>query len=265
MTYILSTIFFIFGLVIGSFLNVVIFRLNTQTFFSRRSICMSCSKQLSWYELIPILSFLFLRGRCSTCQHRISRQYPLVESITGLIFLGLLLKFENILYSSLPGFIISYGYYATIFSIFIVIIFYDIRHKIIPDILSLALVIITFLGLFLFKDFNFYLHFPSWLDFVSGLALSLPLAFLWLVSKGTWIGLGDAKLAVSLGWLLGITRILNGTLIAFWSGAVVGIFLMVPFWKEKYSIKSEIPFAPFLIFGTLIAFFFEFGFLPYYF
>src|SRR3990167_9306340 len=98
----LTIIFFIFGTIIGSFLNVVIFRMNTQKYFfgsfGGRSACMSCQNKLKWYELIPLFSFFTLKGRCRTCRTKISVQYPLVEFISGLVFAALFFKFQDLLF-----------------------------------------------------------------------------------------------------------------------------------------------------------------------
>ncbi len=260
MTFIIAIIFSILGLIIGSFLNVVIFRFNTGKSFGGRSGCMTCQNELSWYELVPLISFLFLRGRCKNCKTKISAQYPIVEFITGVIFLSIFLKFQDIFFINTIAFSISYAYYATMFSILLVIAVYDLKHKIIPDTLSLVFGILAFIGLFLFSDYIFYLHIPTVLEFLSGILLSLPFALVWFISKGAWMGLGDAKLALGLGWLLGFGRILSGAVIAFWSGAVIGIILIL--FSKKYGIKSEIPFAPFLVLGVLLAFLFELQLFP---
>ena len=255
MTFILTIIFFVIGIIIGSFLNVVIFRFNTERSFGGRSGCMICQNKLCWYELIPLVSFFALKGRCRSCKTKISIQYPIVELITGLIFAGLFLKFQDIFFINTIVFSISYAYYATMFSILLVIAVYDFKHKIIPDTLSLIFGVITFIGLFFFANYLFYPHIPSILEFLSGILLALPFALLWLISKGTWMGLGDAKLALGLGWLLGFSSLLSGVVVAFWSGAIIGLILLI--FSKKYKIKSEIPFAPFLVLGTLIAFLFE--------
>lgn len=255
MTFIITIIFFILGLIIGSFLNVVIFRFNTGRSFNGRSGCMTCQKQLCWYELIPLFSFLGLKGRCLACKAKISIQYPIVELISGLVFAGLFLKFQDIFYLDTFGFSISYAFYATMFSLLLVIAVYDFKHKIIPDSLALVFGILAFVGIFFFSNYLFYPHIPTVLELLSGLVLALPFAFLWLVSKGTWMGLGDAKLALGLGWLLGFAGILSGAVVAFWSGAIVGLILIV--FSKKHGIKSEIPFAPFLVLGVFIAFLFE--------
>lgn len=257
---IITIVFFILGIIIGSFLNVVIFRFNTQRSFGGRSGCMTCQNKLCWYELIPLVSFLALKGRCKNCKAKISIQYPIVEFISGLVFAGIFLKFQDVFFVNTFVFAVSYAYYVVMFSILLVIAVYDFRHRIIPDILSLVLGVLSFVGLFFFSNYLFYPHVPTILELLSGLLLALPFALLWLISKGTWMGLGDAKLALGLGWLLGFERILSGAVVAFWSGAIIGLILIA--FSKKHGIKSEIPFAPFLVLGVFIAFLFELHLFP---
>lgn len=257
----LTIIFFTLGLIIGSFLNVVIFRFNTERSFGGRSGCMTCQNQLSWYELIPVLSFLVLRGRCKKCRSRISSQYPIVELAAGLIFAGLFLKFQNVFFLDPLVFSFTYAYYAAFFSLLLVIAAYDFRHKIIPDTLSLAVGVLGFIGLFFFDTYGlsaqagFYPHFPSLMEFLSGFLLTIPFALFWLISRGTWMGLGDAKLAIGLGWVLGPARVLSGAVAAFWIGALGGLALVI--FSKRYGMKSEIPFAPYLVLGAILAFLLE--------
>lgn len=245
------TLIFIFGASIGSFLNVVILRYNSgKSIFKGGSYCFFCSKKLKWYELAPILSFLVLRGRCRGCRSKISWQYPVVEIVTGSLFL-LIFNFKfSLLRQGFEGqAIFSLFYVWLLASLLIVIAVYDFRHKIIPN-----KIVWLFNGLVLLlvlRSFNEGGDF--WLSFLSGLAFSSFFAFLWLVSRGKWMGFGDAKLALGLGWLLGPTQTVSAFLISFWLGAVVGIILMI-FAKSKYSIKSQIPFGPFLIIGALVSF-----------
>ena len=221
---------------------------------------MSCQNKLSWYELIPLVSFLALGGRCRTCKTKISRMYPAVELLTGIIFLSLFLKFQELLFINFPVFLITYAYYAAVFSFLVVIAFYDLRHKIIPDFMSFGLGALTLSGLFFFDQHGFNPHIPPFWDFLSGPLLAAPFALFWLISKGMWMGLGDAKLAVSLGWFLGLSRSFSGAAISFWIGAVFGIFLLL--FSRGHSMRSEVPFAPFLALGAVLAFFFELYLFP---
>jgi prepilin signal peptidase PulO-like enzyme (type II secretory pathway) len=260
MTSIIAIIFLIFGLIIGSFLNVVIFRLNTKKTFGGRSKCTACQKELSWYELFPVFSFIFLKGRCKGCKTKISWQYPLVELLTGLVFACLFLKFQNIFYTNAYIFAGTMAYYAGMFSLLIVIAVYDLKHRIIPDVLVLILGVLSFVGLFFFSGFGFNMHLPSIWELLSGVLIALPFFLIWLFSKGVWMGLGDAKLAIGLGWLLGLSRALSGIVLAFWTGAIIGLILIAV--SKKHNLKSEIPFAPFLVLGAILAFLFELHLFP---
>ena len=251
----LTIMFFVLGLIIGSFLNVVICRLHTHRTFGGRSICMSCSKVLSWYELVPVLSYVCLRGRCSQCKSRISFQYIAVEILTGAIFALLFVKFQNVFFVDTLSFSTSYAFFAVIFCLLLVILVHDMRHKIIPDALSLVFGIFAFIGIFLFDGYLFSPHIPEMADFLAGFIVSVPFALIWFVSRGRWMGLGDAKLAVGLGFLLGFWGMISATIIAFWAGAIVGIAVLA--FSRKYGLKSELPFAPFLVIGAVLVFLFD--------
>lgn len=258
MTVLILIIFSVLGLIIGSFLNVVVYRFNTHRTLGGRSACMSCQSKLKWYELIPVFSFLTLQGRCGSCKTKISIQYPLVELSLGIIFGLLFWKFQNLFFLDTLMFAFTYSYYATLFSILLVITVYDIKHKVIPDMLSFIFGAFAFVGMFFFDTNSFgalsvfYPHMPSLVDLLNVFAVAIPFAGIWFFSKGAWMGLGDAKLSVGLGFMLGLAKLLSATVIAFWSGAIVGISL-VAFQKVR-GMKSEIPFGPFLAFGALVAF-----------
>ncbi len=157
-------------------------------------------------------------------------------------------------------FLANYVYYSFLFSVLIVVAFYDLKHKIIPDLLSLTLGLVSFVGLFFFNEYGFYPHIPVWSEILAGLYIAIPFALFWLVSRGRWMGLGDAKLALGLGWLVGLSRALSGVVLSFWLGAIIGILLV--FFSKEYKIKSEIPFAPFLVLGILLAFMFDLHLFP---
>jgi len=258
---------FIIGLLIGSFLNVVIYRYNTGLSFAKgRSQCFVCGKKLEWYELIPVLSFLVQKGRCSSCQTKISLQYPLVELLTGILFVCVVIR--QISLFSIFSFYehgVTYSlllalYYFIIVSLLVVIGVYDVRHKIIPDGIVYAFIGLALGKLFLFTYlFGLPLTLVGTLDLLAPLLLSLPFAFLWFVSKGMWIGFGDAKLVFGIGALLGFSLGLSAVMSAFWIGALFSLIIVLV--QKIYStsthinLKSEIPFAPFLILGTLFAWF----------
>ncbi len=235
---------FILGTIIGSFLNVVAYRYNTGMTLGGRSKCFSCNKTLTWIELFPIFSFIAQRGACKTCKSRISWQYPLVELISGILFILVFYYFPPV---SLEASVDTL-YYLIITSLLIVITVYDIKHKIIPDLLvytfaSLALIHIYYIGIT-----------PSHL--LAGPILALPFALIWLLSKGKWMGLGDAKLILGIGWVLGLFPGLSAITLAFWIGAVVSVIWMLIVLK-KFRSNYEIPFGPYLIIGMYIVLFFH--------
>ena len=255
---------FILGTIVGSFLNVVILRYNTGvSFFSGRSFCPSCNKKLSWYELVPIISFFILRRKCAGCGSKISWQYPLVELTTGLLFLSTLYALRSTL-SFDAYYLLSTIYYLLVWSILIVIFVYDLRHKIIPDGLVFLFAGLSLAYLVVSTGWGNILHAPYYWNFLAGPLFALPFAALWFFSQGRWMGLGDAKLALGIGWFLGLIKGGSAIILGFWMGAIVGLALIgisklsiAKRFRSNYGLKSEIPFGPFLILGTIIAFFFN--------
>lgn len=259
MTIIFSIFFLILGLIIGSFLNVVILRMNTGRGLNGRSGCFSCAKKLNWYELIPVISFFALRGRCSVCESKISWQYPLVEISTGLIFLGIFLKQLSVFDYAPMLAIIGMIFYLIIWSILIVVFVYDLYHTIIPNKLSYSFAGLAFIFNLIQIPTDFWFKFPFYLDILAGFIFFMAFFLLWFFSGGRWIGLGDGKLALGIGFLLGLVSGLSAIILSFWIGAIVAVCLMLVsrlnIKVSNITIKSEIPFAPFLIIGTLILFF----------
>ncbi|HEY4511870.1 MAG TPA: prepilin peptidase [Candidatus Paceibacterota bacterium] len=254
----LGILFFVLGAVIGSFLNVVVLRYNTgMTVVGGRSECFSCSKTLRWYELVPVVSFCMLRGKCSSCKSGISWQYPLVELFTASLFLFYFLNYS--FEFSIP-YILNSIFHLLILSILIAISVYDLRHKIIPDGLVYAFITLSFIGLFLDLPTTAF-HAPSISELIAGPILFAFFFILWFVSKGTWMGFGDVKLVLGFGWFLGLAEGISAVVLAFWIGAAVSLVIMA---FEKFthkgtlSLKSQIPFAPFLILGLFIEFFAHF-------
>jgi leader peptidase (prepilin peptidase)/N-methyltransferase len=241
--FIIST--FVLGAIIGSFLNVTIYRHNTGRGFGGRSACMSCAQELGWHELIPIVSYLALAGKCSKCQSKISPMYPLVELVTGFAF-------AFIFYSQLPILdtlgAVRIIYLWSVFSILIMIAAYDIRLKIIPDAPVYTFILLSVLAPIMSYGFGVQVFY----NILAGLALAAPFALLWLLSKGRLMGLGDAKLALGLGIMLGLSQGLAAVMIAFWIGALLGIVLLL-LRAGGLTMKSEMPLGPFLALGAFVA------------
>lgn len=275
---------FLFGLGIGSFLNVVIFRYDPGRpvfSFSRlsgRSRCPFCKKTLSWYELFPLASFLIQKGRCRGCRRRLSFQYPLVEFLSGLIFAAVPLYFGrsyNVLGLFYAGQNVEWWHWINMiwilaFLVFLLVAFIDYYHKLIPDELNLALFVLgTFLILvkiyysridFLYESFlGNYVFLLGWFKniwlrhLIAASAAALIFGAIILFSRGRGMGLGDLKLGIALGWLMGWPDILPAILLSFMIGGVFGLFLI---FLRKKRAKDAIPFGPFLIFGAVLTVFF---------
>ena len=249
-------IFFVIGLIVGSFLNVVVYRLNlAESFLIGRSHCPHCKKNIRWYDNIPVLSFIILRFRCRDCKEKISWQYPMVEFFTGILFMIVAYKF--FLISDMTTWATTI-YYLGIVSFLMVIFLYDWLYMEIPGAVLWAAV--GFVVAFnLFFDWNRIGVTKEALDFsvYSGaLAAFATFMFFFLmvgISKEKWMGMGDAQLVILLGLIVGWPQILLTLMLAFAIGAIIGLALV--FLKKK-EMKSQIPFAPFLIAGTFVTMFF---------
>jgi len=242
MSIVMGIFVFVLGLLIGSFLNCLIYRLELRELkgekrspFKGRSFCPRCGHVLSWLDLVPILSFLLLRGKCRYCSKSISKQYPLVELLTALVFL---------LIFSHYGLLLTI-YYLLISCLLIIIFVFDLKHFIIPDVIIFPAIIIALIFRVFFTESDY--------SFIgAGLGASLFFLLIFLISKGKWLGFGDVKLALFMGLFLGYPQILVGLFLSFFIGAIIGIILIL---FKKKGLKSEIPFGPFLILGTYIGLF----------
>lgn len=211
-----------------------------------RSHCDSCNHVLAWYDLIPLLSFLLLRGKCRYCKKHIGYQTIFVEIVTGLLFLATYIYLLPL--GILPfSFLLSFCYSLIILSCFVVIAGIDAKHGIIPNMFVYpAFILAVLYHLFTFDTFLPYL--------LSSLGAGFFFFFLFAVTRGRGMGFGDVKLAFLLGMFLGFPAIIMSLYIAFLTGAIVALILVIRR-KKKFS-KGTIPFGPFLILGALIAFFY---------
>lgn len=257
--------FLIFGLIIGSFLNVVILRLNTGKGINGRSECLNCCKKLHWHELIPVVSFIFLKRRCSECGSKISWQYPLVELFTSMIFVLTFINQLNYLYDYIFLGVFNILILLIIWSLLIVIFVYDLKHTIIPNKLVYTFSLLSFVYVLVNTPYDFWFRFPYYLNIFSGFIFFIPFFCFWFFSRGKWMGLGDGKLVLGIGFLLGFVSGLSALILSFWLGAIIAIFLLLMnrlnTTHYNITIKSEIPFGPFLIVSTLLLFFLPFDVL----
>ena len=242
MIYFILIFIFIFGLIIGSFLNCLIYRLHENKSMMGRSFCPKCKKQIAWYDNIPILSFLFLNGKCRYCKQKISWQYLLVEFITGILFvIAFIIEFsvfqnQNILMLFRSWFIIS---------VMIVVFIYDLKWYLILDIITLPASLILLI-------WNLYLG-MNWQNMLISVIIGIGF-FLsqFLISRGKWIGGGDIRLGMLMGLSLNWPMILVAIILAYFIGSVIGILLIL-FKKKKFG--SKIPLGIFLSTATVITLF----------
>ncbi|MEN9647625.1 MAG: hypothetical protein RLY57_429 [Candidatus Parcubacteria bacterium] len=249
--------FFVLGAIIGSFLNVVIFRYRTGRSVNGRSGCLSCATQLKWYQMVPILSYLVLRGRCAKCQTKISRQYVLVELVTAVLFTAIAYVFFGLLTLGFVGtFFAIFSLYSFIACCAVVISVYDIRHMIIADPFAYAWIIagivVQALGIVWMGISSL-----SLLNIIAGPLFFIFFWSLWYFSKGTWMGGGDAKIGLAIGLTLGFSRGITAITLGFWIGAVYGIVLMIlsrsKYLSKHIGLRTEVPFGPFLVLGFFLA------------
>jgi prepilin signal peptidase PulO-like enzyme (type II secretory pathway) len=253
MEYFMVTMVFIFGTIVGSFLNVVVLRHGFGEQARSRSGCSACEKGLKWYELVPVISFLILRGRCSGCESKLSWQYPIVELLTGAVFAASFM----IMYPFVTVFqFLLFGAFLVFWASFIVLTTYDIKHTLIPMSFSLVLIASAF-AVRIFEAISFSSMVPLYDAAIGAVIFGGFLLFLYLITRGKGMGLGDAYVGVALGSVFGLTNTLDVVLVSFWAGAIIGIVLLIL--KKGFKMKSEVPFVPFLFLGALIGAFTDFS------
>ncbi|MCL2761126.1 MAG: prepilin peptidase [Desulfuromonadales bacterium] len=234
---------FIFGAVVGSFLNVCIYRIpEKKSIVSPPSACPKCGNYIRWYDNIPVISFLILRGKCRFCKAPVSWRYPLIEALNGILTLLLFVKF---------GLSITFVAYFILSSALVTISFIDFDHQIIPDEISLSGIVIGFI-------FSFFIPGLGWLNSLlgiligGGILLAVAYGYQFLTGKDG-MGGGDIKLLAMLGAFLGWKAVLFIIFSSSLVGAVVGIIIMI---VQKKDRKLAIPFGPYLALGALLYVFF---------
>ena len=233
---------FIFGLIVGSFLNAVIYRLHKGKSLGGYSACPHCRHRLAAEDLVPILSFFLLKRRCRYCKAKISWQYPLVEFSTGVLFF--LFVFGSIAVAGSPEAVDYYalGFKLVFASLLIAIFTFDLKYYLIPDVLVLVGILT---GLAYRAIFGI-----SFSDGLIGAGILLGFfGILYLASWGRWIGFGDVKLGIFLGMILGLKMALLMLMLAYVSGALVGVAMIL---AKKTTMKGVLPFGTFLTAASLV-------------
>lgn len=249
---VITGLIFIFGLIFGSFLNVVIYRTtHHQSPLEGRSKCPNCGKLINWKHNIPLISFFILRGKCADCGKRISWQYPVVEFLTGFLFVwwffigrGFFMLAEK------PWTLVQPVFWLIVGMCLLVIFMADLIYGLIPDSVNVILfsavliyrLALVFSGQMKSIDFSY--------SIVCGFVLFGFFYSLWYFTKGKGFGYGDVKMAPAIGLLLGWPRTLVGVILAFILGAAVAVILIL---GGRKKMKQTVPFGPFLVIGLLFA------------
>jgi leader peptidase (prepilin peptidase)/N-methyltransferase len=231
--FIVLPIVLLYGILIGSFLNVCIYRIpKKETIVTERSHCMSCGYQLSWYDMIPVASWLALRGRCRKCHASISAQYPLVEASNGILYVIVFVT-NGLNWTSVV--------YCFLVSALLVLSVIDLRTYEIPLGINIFILVLGLIHL--------AMDYTNWLSYVIGfLAVSLPLYLLFVLSKGRAIGGGDVKLMAAAGLLLGWKHII----LAFVLGCIIGSVIHIIRMKLT-DAERMLAMGPYLSLGILLA------------
>ena len=242
----LYVLIFIFGLIIGSFLNACISRIpRGESIAAPPSHCESCNRRLSPLDLIPVFSWLFLQGKCRYCNTQISIKYPLIELLTGVLFVIIFLG-AGLSNQFLPSLFLT--------SLLIIISFIDLEYYLIPN-----KVIVT--GFVLGIVFHIVIPYLPWLDILLGFLVGGGILYLLAIASKGGMGGGDIKLAALIGFYQGLQGVLLSLFIGSFIGGTIGILLILTKIKSR---KDPIPFGPFLSIGAITTLFLHsFGFIIY--
>lgn len=237
-----SVLVFLFGIAIGSFVNAWVYRTHTGLpLVIARSQCTRCQMHLKWYDNIPLLSFVWLRGKCRYCRKPISVQYPLVELWMGCMFLLAYLWYP-------PLFMLGTTYYWFLFVMLTFIFLYDLRYGLILDRITLPTVCIVLL--YHFYRGPFMIGEMIWIGGLVGAGFFL---LQYVISRGKWVGGGDIRLGLLMGVILGWQALLVALLLAYVGGSLISLGLL---WKKKVTMKSAMPFGVFLVPATIVSLFY---------
>ncbi len=250
--YLIEVFIFIFGLCIGSFLNVCIYRLPaSKSIVHPRSMCSNCGTLIASYDNIPIISYLWLRGRCRHCRTKISLRYPIVEFLCGLFALGAYLKFDLTIEALI---------YFLFFAALMVVTFIDLDHRIIPDVITLPGIPICFAAGFALPTITYK---DALLGILSGGGSLFLVAWTYsLITKKEGMGGGDIKLLAMIGAIVGWKGVLFTIFVASLVGTLAGLAVML---QSRKGLKLAVPFGPFLSIGSITYIFFGTPLITWYF
>lgn len=236
MVYLVGFFVFFIGAALGSFINVLVDRLIHGESIMGRSHCDHCKKTLAWFDLFPFFSYLCIGGKCRQCHTKLSLEHPIVELVTGFLFVG------TWMIVPLSSLLLYWG----IVSCAWIIVLSDLRYQLISDYMQISLFLFV-----LFQKIGEKASIFSLLgDGFAGIMVALPIGLIYIITNERAMGLGDVILAGIIGFSLGIGKGLLALYVSFLVGAIVGVILLI---RGKKGMKSAVPFGPFLIIGMLVA------------
>ncbi len=258
---VLPLFIFVVGLCVGSFVNVVILRFGFGETNQSRSHCMACATQIRWYDLLPVVSFTLLRGRCRVCGSALSRQYPLVEGAVGFLFLLTFISMPPVL--SLWS-VVAFVAFLVFLAALVALVAYDIRHTLVPLPFIYVLAASAFFAA-LAQSLSAHSLEPLFESILGGGGLFLFFFCIIAVTRGKGMGMGDAYVAACAGLLLGLWRGIEAVMLGVWSATAIYLLILLLsslFSKTRLlpssfrvTMKTELPFVPFLALGILLALF----------
>lgn len=240
----------VLGLVVGSMVNAFVLRTKHGVPLMSGNKCIRCVEPIAWYDAIPVLSYFALRGRCRRCTAAIEWQYPAVEAAMAILFA--VFAARVVFRIAIPSFIdvldahemwLLFARDAAMSALLVIIFLYDFRFSVIPDRFSVPAIVVAVL-------MNIALGANPWAMLLGGLVLGAFFSVQFLVSGGKWIGGGDIRMGLMMGFLLGLPLGMLALFIAYVGGAVAGVILLA---GKHRTLSSHVPFGTFLAGGTVIA------------
>ena len=265
MNLILYVLLFFTGAAFGSFVGVIVDRLYIKSYIKGGSMCQSCARRLKWFETIPVISYIFLGGKCRKCKTKIGAEHFWIEMAGGIFAIASYEIFLKNYFlagsekSLLLGVVLAI-LFALLFIVFGVIFNYDLKNKLVPTNYALLLIVIG-LAFEAYKAINYQTIYGGlttlfWLDLFSGFLIALPFFLIYTFSNKKAVGFGDILVYFGIGYLAGFIFGISVFLLSIWIGALVSLILLY-LRPKKYNKKTPIPFAPFIVLATIIVMFLQ--------
>ncbi len=239
---------FVVGLSIGSFVNVLLYRLPRQESFAKtRSKCPHCSYQLQWFDLVPLASFIFLSGKCRKCKESISPSYPAVELLFGLLSLLIFLEFT--------GNLLIVLFWLIIVSALAVLMLFDFRYLILPDLVLVSILVVTVVYEVAYRALGWSWFGVTWQSSImAAMVIAIVFGAVWFFSRGKWLGFGDVKLGFIVGLIFGVSGSAFILYASFIIGGAIALMLLL---SHKATLKTKLPLGSFISMASILYVFYQ--------